>query len=144
MEDQSNKIVILLLRISAHLNRNGNRITGQFGLNQQQFVVLNEIVRHEPIMQKHLVSELIYEKSNISKIVKKLIKLDFIITEPWPGDGRALGLKATPKGKRVWINCMRIMDKLHKEWLKPLSKKDKEATASVLNNIYQLLQGDQD
>lgn len=144
MAEQSNKIVILLLRISAHLNRKGNRITGQFGLNQQQFVVLNEIVRQGPIMQKHLVSELIYEKSNISKIVKKLIKLGFITTKPWPGDGRAFGLKATPKGKSAWINCMGIMNQLHKEWLKPLSNKDKETTTSVLNNLYQLLQGDQD
>jgi uncharacterized protein YdgA (DUF945 family) len=54
MENQSNRIVVLLLRTSAHLNRTGNRITGQFGLNQQQFVVLNEIVTHGPIMQKHL------------------------------------------------------------------------------------------
>lgn len=141
MEGQSNSIVIMLLRISAHLNRTGNRITDQFGLNQQQFVVLNEIVTHGPIIQKHLVGDLIYQKSNTSKIVKKLIKLGFIKTEPWPDDGRALGLKATPKGKSTWERCMEIMEQWNNEWLKSLSRKDKETIISVLSKIYKLSQG---
>jgi len=101
-------IVKGLLKIGSDLHRLGNSITGKYGLNQQQFVVLSEIVDRGPINQKQLVGGLVIEKSNLSKIVKKLKTVDLINITSSPEDGRTTLLSATKKvkqfGKNVWKN----------------------------------------
>ena len=91
-----------LLKIGSGLHRNGDRIAGEYGLNQQQFVVLTEIIDRGPINQKQLIGGLVIEKSNLSKIVKKLKSLGFIRITPSPEDGRATLLSVTKKGESVW------------------------------------------
>ena len=82
------RIVFNFLRIGAFLYREGNRIVSEYGLNQQQFVVLKYISRHQPINQKEIYSHLLFEKSNLSKIIKKLKNLDLIKKETDLNDSR--------------------------------------------------------
>ena len=51
-----------------------NPVCQKFGLKQQQFNVLNEILWYGPISQKELGETLLFEKSNVSKIVKTLLE----------------------------------------------------------------------
>jgi DNA-binding MarR family transcriptional regulator len=67
-------IVQLLLRCGLFLQREMNQVCRRFGLKQQQFSVLNEIVWHGPINQKELGESLLFEKSNVSKIVRILLE----------------------------------------------------------------------
>lgn len=124
-----------LFRLESALHRNGDRITAEYGLNQQQFVVLSEIVDRGPINQKRLVGELVIEKSNLSKIVKKLRALGFIEIEPSSEDGRATLLSVTPKGRDVWRECMEKFDAWQSRWVAPLSEEEVSQTLRVLERL---------
>ena len=62
-------IVREFLHIGAHLQKTGDSIAGEFGLNQQHFLVLNKIVISGAINQKTLARELVLEKSNLSELI---------------------------------------------------------------------------
>ncbi len=57
----ANKMVIELLRLGAYLQREGARVTREFGLAQQQFVVLVAVKEQGPVSQKAILSDLLYE-----------------------------------------------------------------------------------
>lgn len=128
-------IVKSLLRIGSSLHRNGDRITGEYGLNQQQFVVLTEIVETGPINQKQLVGGLVIEKSNLSKIVKKLKALGLIEITPSPEDGRATLLSASVKGERSWRQCMESLNAWQVSWIEPLKEEEVAQTIRVLKRL---------
>ncbi|MFO8101183.1 MAG: MarR family transcriptional regulator [Dehalococcoidia bacterium] len=131
-------IVKDLLRLGSALHRNGDRITGQYGLTQQQFVVLSEIIERGPINQKQLVGGLLIEKSNLSKIVKKLKTLGFIKISSSPEDGRTTLLNITAKGRKVWEKCMVDFNDWQFNWAKPLTKAEINETIRVLERLKSL------
>ncbi len=131
-------VVKTLLRLGSDLYRNGDRITGEYGLNQQQFVVLSEIVDRSPINQKQLVGGLVIEKSNLSKIVKKLKTLGLIKISSSPEDGRATLLNPTKKGKSVWEECMGKFNQWQINWVEPLSKDEVVQTIQILERLKSL------
>ena len=67
------QIVQGLLKCGQFLQREMNQVCQRFGLKQQQLNALNEIVWKGPISQKELGKTLLFEKSNVSKIVKILL-----------------------------------------------------------------------
>lgn len=128
-------IVRNLLRLGSALHRNGDRIAGEYGLNQQQFVVLTEILDRGPINQKQLIGEMIIEKSNLSKIVKKLKTLGLIKSSSSPDDGRATLLSATPKGRNVWEECIEKLYEWQANWVSPLTKEEINHTIKILERL---------
>jgi hypothetical protein len=72
------QIVQGLLKCGHFLQREMNQVCQRFGLKQQQFSVLNEIIWHGPLTQKELGERLLFEKSNVSKIVKILFERKWI------------------------------------------------------------------
>jgi DNA-binding MarR family transcriptional regulator len=132
------QIVMTLLNIGANLLRTGNRISDEFGLKQQQFVVLNEIANIGEVNQKQLVGELLYEKSNVSKIVKKLKALGLIEVTPSPEDGRITMLRITTPGKKTWVECMTKFDAWNREWIKPLTTDEITDTIQMLKRLKKL------
>ena len=131
-------IVKGLLRLGSDLHRLGNSITGEYGLNQQQFVVLSEIINRGPINQKQLVGGLVIEKSNLSKIVKKLKTLGLIKISSSPDDGRATLLSVTKKGKSIWEECMEDFNEWQINWASPLSDDEMSETIKVLDRLKEL------
>ncbi len=121
-----------LLKIGSGLHRNGDRIAGEYGLNQQQFVVLTEIIDRGPINQKQLIGGLVIEKSNLSKIVKKLKSLEFIEITPSPEDGRATLLSVTQKGESVWQECMGNLNTWSVSWIEPLTSDEIDQIKKIL------------
>ena len=122
-------IVQLLLRCGLFLQREMNQVCRRFGLKQQQFSVLNEIVWHGPINQKELGETLLFEKSNVSKIVRILLEKKWIDVEVAPGDRRMTLLFETPEGLAVWKDCMQAFHESSTEILSLLSKD--EATEAI-------------
>ena len=75
--DECKEFITELLHTGAFLIREGGRIADWFGLSQQQFAVLRAIAAQAgemPLTQKQLRLELMYEKSNISKAVSRLVE----------------------------------------------------------------------
>jgi DNA-binding MarR family transcriptional regulator len=122
-------IVQLLLRCGLFLQREMNQVCRRFDLKQQQFSVLNEIVWHGPINQKELGEALLFEKSNVSKIVRILLEKKLIDVEVAPGDRRMTLLFETPEGLAVWKDCMQAFHESSTEILSLLS--EDEATEAI-------------
>jgi DNA-binding MarR family transcriptional regulator len=121
-------IVQLLLKCGLFLQREMNQVCRQFGLKQQQFSVLNEIVWHGPINQKELGEKLLFEKSNVSKIIRILLEKNLIGSAVAPGDRRMTLLFETPEGLAVWKDCMQAFHQSSAEIMSLLSE-DEEAEA---------------
>ncbi len=120
LEDEY-RIIQNILRISAYFNRIGDRISSKYNLNQQQFTILNEICSREEIIQKNLVWDLFYEKSNVSKVVKKMIKNGLLEFEKDENDNRVKYLIPTEKGEQIWNECLDDNLEWSREWLSNFS-----------------------
>ena len=119
--------------------REGNRIASKFDLNQQQFVVLNYIKHHQPVSQNQICSGLLYEKSNISKIIKKLETLGYISISKSVNDGRTSIIECTKKGKEIIKIALKEYDDFNNLFLDGLSVDQLEnafnATEVINNSI---------
>lgn len=131
-------IVKDLLWLGSALHRNGNRIAGEYGLNQQQFVVLSEIIERGPINQKEIVGGLLIEKSNLSKIVKKLRTRGLIRMASSPQDGRTTLLSITGEGRETWERCMNRFSDWQDHWVAPLTEAEAGQTVEVLERLKNL------
>jgi DNA-binding MarR family transcriptional regulator len=120
--EKETQIVQLLLKCGLFLQREMNQVCQRFGLKQQQFSVLNEIVWHGPINQKELGGRLLFEKSNVSKIVSMLLEKNLINSVVAPGDRRMTLLFETAEGSAVWKDCMQAFHESSTEILSLLSE----------------------
>lgn len=135
MGDDRVEIVKNILRLGAFLQREGDRLVGRYGLTQQQFVVLREIQERSPVIQRDICSELLYEKSNVSKIVKKLAGEGLVRRTVSPEDGRVGLLKVTRKGVRMIGLCMSTLNIWNRYWLRPLSENQVKEAIAVLDAL---------
>jgi DNA-binding MarR family transcriptional regulator len=136
---KEDRIVKNLLQVGAFLHRTGNRMIEDHGLNQQQFVILNEIVLRRQVSQKQLVADLLLEKSNVSKIVKKLREAKLVNVDLSTEDRRATLLSPTIKGREVCGHCMNILQNWNREWLASFSEKEKIEVLDCLQNLNALI-----
>jgi len=126
------QIVSKLLKLGAYLQREGGRITRQYGLSQQHFVVLKTIQELGCVSQKEIRSELLYEKSNISKAVSSLEHMKLICTHRSEEDGRIMFSEVTIEGERVIEACMKEFDSWNKEWLQDIPEQKLKEVSSLL------------
>ncbi len=136
--DAEKEFVEELLRTGAFLIREGGRIADWFGLSQQQFVVLEAIAGHSgemPLTQKQLRLELMYEKSNISKAVSRLVAMGFVTAEASARDSRAKHLRVTERGMNVARMGMQAFDAWTGEWLKGVGQGRLRQAAGMLRSL---------
>ncbi len=139
MPDNKNKIIVNFLRIGAYLLREGNRIAEKYGINQQQFVVLNFISENKLVSQKEICSSLLYEKSNVSKIIKRLEKIGLVEKKSSSGDLRYSHINITPKGQKVIDEGIVDFNKFNEELLGQLSDNEIEMTLKTTALFNQLV-----
>ncbi len=135
---QKIQIVKSLLCLGAFLQREGNRIVRDFGLNQQQLVVLKEIQEKGPVSQREICSELLLEKSNVSKIVGKLYSQGYINVSHSERDNRRSILTVTAKGNSILDRCMERLNQWNSEWLRPMSARELNNTVGILSRLESL------
>ena len=129
------QIVKGLLRCGHFLQREMNQVCQRFGLKQQQFSVLNEIVWYGPLTQKDLCETLLFEKSNVSKIVKILFEKKWIRVVVATHDRRLTLLSETPEGFAVWVESTRAFDESSSELLSVLSENEQVNAIRLLNRL---------
>lgn len=144
MEDinEGYQIIQNILRVSAYLSRVGDRISSDYDLNQQQFTILNEICSRDQIIQKDLVTDLYYEKSNVSKVVKKLIKKGLLETIIDEDDNRVKYLISTEAGEELWNECMNKTIEWSDEWLSHLSGTEKTFALRITERFKESIKED--
>ncbi len=118
------QIVQGLLKCGQFLQREMNQVCKRFNLKQQQLSVLNEIVWHGPLTQKELGETLLFEKSNVSKIVKILFEKKWIRVTVATHDRRLTLLSETPEGFAVWKESMQAFNESSSELISVLSENE--------------------
>ncbi len=131
-------IVKNILQLGAFMYREGNRMIENYSLNQQQFIILKEIVTRQKVSQKQLVTELLLEKSNVSKIVKKLKSAKLINIKISQEDKRTTFLSPSKKGREVSNGCMGILHDWNMKWLASYPERKKIEVLSVLQSLNSL------
>jgi DNA-binding MarR family transcriptional regulator len=133
--ENETQIVQLLLKNGLFLQREVNQVFRRFGLKQQQFSVLDGIVWHGPINQKDLAERLLFEKSNISKIVRILTEKKMINVVTNPIDRRLTLLSETPEGLSIWKGCMQAFNESSKIFFSQLSENELSEAIKLLKKI---------
>ena len=129
------QIVQGLLKCGHFLQRGMNQVCQRFGLKQQQLSVLNEIVWHGPLSQKELCETLLFEKSNVSKIVKILFEKKWIRVVVDTHDRRLTLISETPEGFAVWEESMRAFKESSSELISDLSEIEQVSAIRLLNKL---------
>ena len=128
-------IVQGLLKCGQFLQRETNQVCQRFGLKQQQFNVLNEIVWNGPISQKELCETLLFEKSNVSKIVKILLDRKWIGVTVAAHDRRLTLLTETPEGFAVWKESMHALNQSSSKLISFLSENEQVNAIRLLKKL---------
>ena len=129
------QIVQGLLKCGQFLQRETNQVCQRFGLKQQQFSVLNEIVWHGPLTQKELCETLLFEKSNVSKIVKILFEKKWIRVAVASHDRRLTLLSETPEGFAIWKKSMQAFNESSPKLISILSENEQINAIRLLNKL---------
>lgn len=140
MEPRETDIIKRLLLLGAYLQRQAGRTLVDFDINQQQFVVLKEIEDREPVNQKDLCSALLFQKSNISKIISKLDRLGLVRRQVSAEDNRITLISLRKKGRDVIRQGMNSLNQWNTAWLGSLSKDEIKRIASALEKLTALTQ----
>ena len=111
------RLFFQLLKCSNFIEREMNTLLRQSGLKQQQFAVLNEIITKGPLSQRELADNLLFGKSNTSRIVKILSEKQLIQVTGDPIDRRLTLLIETPEGDLLWRNCIQLLNERCAEYL---------------------------
>ena len=135
LSENVTQIVQGLLKCGQFLQREMNQVCQRFGLKQQQFNVLNEIVWYGPISQKELGETLLFEKSNVSKIVKILLEKKWIRVSVATHDRRLTLLTETPEGSAVWKESMQGFNQSSSELISVLSEDEQVNAIRLFNKL---------
>ena len=98
--------ITTLLNFYSILLAEGDKITLKYNLTQQQFVVLNYIKRNKNVCHREIRSKLLFKRSNTSKIVAKLNRLDYIKIIADQDDKRLSKITCSKLGERVVESCL--------------------------------------
>jgi len=133
------RLLFQLLKCSNFIEREMNTILRQAGLKQQQFAVLNEIITKGPLSQKELADNLLFGKSNTSRIVKILSEKQLIQVTGDPIDRRLTLLIETSEGGILWRNCIQLLNERSTEYLPSISGDDIKNTFDNLRMLWKSL-----
>lgn len=136
-EENKTQTIQLLIKNGLFVQRELNQICQQFGLSTNQFSVLDIIVAKGPLSQKDLRKKLLFEKSNISKIVATLMGKDLINVISAPLDRRITLLIETQEGNELWKQCRKLFSQVSMDLLSTLSDTEQSDALKLLKTIEQ-------
>lgn len=139
--NKSNSIIAGLLRIGSHLHKTGDLIASKYNLNQQQFIVLNKIANRKELIQKDIISDLVLNKSHVSKMLKKLQQLGYIKIMESADDKRTTVIQVTDDGYIIWKKCLSDLNKWNNDWLKILTEEQLKQIDQNINQLTKLVEG---
>jgi DNA-binding MarR family transcriptional regulator len=125
-------IIGKLMNIGGLLQRQGNKMLQPFNLNHQQFSIFFEIAKAGKVKQKEMVNRLLLEKSHVSKVVKKLHKMELITISKIDEDKRSYWLTTTKKGEKTLAQCTEMFHKWNEKWICEI---DETEISSILDNL---------
>ena len=136
MDQLRTSVVRDILKYGAFLQRIGDRILRSYGTTQQEFAVLSAIARDaKPLYQTTIVVDLLVERSNLSKIVKRLQAKGLIEVLPTEGDRRRRLLNLSPAGLDLFMQADVALRRWNKEWMEGFNRGDLRALSGLLSRL---------
>jgi DNA-binding MarR family transcriptional regulator len=106
-----------------------------YDISVTQCYAIGALIGKEPMSLKELAGELALDKSTASRAVDSLEEKGYVKRTPDPGDGRALRIEVTVKGRKLHD---RILDDLYQETLDlaaDYESKSRQATAEFIERF---------
>lgn len=128
-------IIGKLLNIGGMLERKGNRMLLPFDLNQQQFSIFFEIGKAGKVKQKDVINRLVLERAHVSKVIKKLQKMELVKVTDSEDDKRSAWLTLTTKGETVLDECQVNFRKWNDEWMKEINENHFDSILDTLSKL---------
>jgi DNA-binding MarR family transcriptional regulator len=100
------------------------------------FSVLSLITHNPGITSRQLCSTLGILAPNLVGMVKSLEKRGLISRQPHPHDGRAMGLHATPSGKKLMREAEQTAFALDSEVAARLTSRERDTLLKLLKKVY--------
>ncbi len=106
-----------------------------FIITMEQLAVLEILYYHGDMNMTELSHALWKQNANITRIVDKLEKRDFVIRKAVKGDRRANLLSITDRGKQVYIKILPILNEANNKARSDISQEGKKTTLLTLKKI---------
>jgi DNA-binding MarR family transcriptional regulator len=98
------QVLMAILKVAGLLQKAGNRFFKEYDLTQSQFNVLILLAHDFPqgCIQNELSQNLLVNPADMTGLVKRMLKQEFIERRPHPRDERAKIVRITAKGKNLF------------------------------------------
>ena len=107
-----------------------------YDLKPVDFSVMS-IIHHNPgVTSRQLCASLDILPPNLVKIIQSLEAREWIMRQPHPHDGRAVGLHATPKGQALMVQAEQTASDLEIEKTARLTPAQRKTLLNLLQKIY--------
>jgi MarR family 2-MHQ and catechol resistance regulon transcriptional repressor len=100
-----------------------------------QCYALEALVRRGPSTLNDLAAELYLEKSTASRVVATLERKRYVARSPHPTDGRAVVLRITPAGRRLYETIREGLLEEERELLKDFEPEVRKAAARIMARL---------
>ena len=147
-------IIFYFLELSNLLKTNGDRITLQYGITTQQWLLLLHLAHdpnipyfervppQKPLMASDLAKSLNVSRPNISSLLNVLFDKQLITTNIDPNDKRKRYLTLSPKGQEI-IDAINPGRKTTNQWLfEGISNEEKEILLKSMRIIGRKMLGE--
>lgn len=113
----------------------------QFGLSLNQWRLLALVKSRNSCRAGDIADLLVMDKSQTSRVIKSLLKLDLIRSRPDQRDGRAIALEMTQAGEAVYQRIFVEVLSSNERILLPLSKEEAQLFHDMLGKLLSHSQG---
>ena len=97
------ELVVNTVSASNALLRASRKVFRPFGLSEAQFNVLQVLQDNDDqLSQRELSDILIVDRSNITGLIDRMEKAEWVKRQSVPGDRRSYRVALTPEGRRLW------------------------------------------
>jgi DNA-binding MarR family transcriptional regulator len=113
---------------------------GPHGLTTLQYTTLSVLERHgAPLSNAQLARRAYMSPQSMSEVIDALEKKGLIRRNPHPNHGRQLPATLTAKGRRVLVDCERMVDEMEGVMLADLTARQQTAFREALKSAVRAL-----
>ncbi|MDX2470194.1 MAG: MarR family transcriptional regulator [SAR324 cluster bacterium] len=135
MDKLNNELIDYITKVTAQLEKGYELELTEFFLNHQQLLVLDRINKEGPISQKDIASQLNLNKAHVSKIVKKLVSLEYLQAIGQDGDARLKLWTTSFTGIQVSTKAFEKISAQNQNWAPELSAAEVNQMIRILSKI---------
>jgi DNA-binding MarR family transcriptional regulator len=107
-----------------------------YGMRQVDFSVMSLIIHNPGITSRQLCNALSIQPPNLVAMINALEQRELIARKPHPRDGRAVGLHATPAGRKLMHDAERTAQELELDATARLSATERKTLIRLLQKVY--------